>query len=323
MFYYVSDSKLFRTDFTLGTENIPLPNKIKFLTFSIGSIFVIDEENYLWSGGYFNTNGNLGLSDMYPRECLYKVPCDTKFFHVSCQSEYTISIDLDGNLWVCGKLPLSNVCIKVFKKISTDKIFIRISCATDYFLCLDIGGNLWVMGKFLGTSFDSLTIIEKNTKYNKIYAFSDLSLAIDHELNLWGCGSTNKFFGGRSVTKFTRLLEEYNIDSLTYTPYYCMVLKIDGNISLYFGSNCQHFTERKITDILSSPMVSPPWSYNTILRDEHGVICCLIKCEDDNYIINDICCHLPIGTKERVFCDYLPNGILYKKSNVKSAMKTS
>lgn len=75
-----------------------------------------------------------------------------KFISVYCGVLYTIALDENGNIWVCGdnkygQLGLGNNDERyIFTKIISSEKFKNISCGIGYTVALDFHDNIWSCG---------------------------------------------------------------------------------------------------------------------------------------------------------------------------------
>ncbi|MDO5557379.1 MAG: hypothetical protein Q4G05_03965 [Clostridia bacterium] len=237
-----------RIDRKLPVQIMP---EIKFKEVSVGlfnSMF-IDIEGNLYSCGR-NEYGELGDgTETYTRKLPIQIMPGTKFKHVSVGISSTMFIDIEGNLYGCGK----NIYGQLGDGTTTRRIelpiqimpeikFKDVSVGAFHSMFIDIEGNLYGCGSNDYGQLGDGTTIQRNVpvqimpgaKFKYVTAGRDSTMFIDIERNLYGCGS-NEYGQLGDGTIFDRkrpvqIIPETKFKYVTAGHDNTMFIDIDGNL---------------------------------------------------------------------------------------------
>lgn len=127
----------------------------QFIDISCGPyyFFAIDTNNHLWSVGS-NNYGVLGL-DIDKKEIgiLTKIPGDIEYQSISCGLAHNLAIDVNNNLWGCGRNlggVLGNNILPIiyytFVPIMPNFLVKFVHCTNSSSFIIDLYGDLWSSG---------------------------------------------------------------------------------------------------------------------------------------------------------------------------------
>jgi len=154
-------------------DETPVPVQlplIKALQVSVGDTYtvIIDLNNNVWACGW-DEHGQLGLG--LARYTRIKVPTqipDIKAQQVSCGKSHTILIDLDNNVWVCGRNDQGQLGLgdtenrNQLTLVPTIKAR-QVSAGLDHTVVIDMEYNIWMFGNTTGINQNKYLVPTKLT----------------------------------------------------------------------------------------------------------------------------------------------------------------
>lgn len=125
---------------------------------------------------------------------------DVRIKDARCAQSISMLLDIDNNLWGCGRIPLngefSNVNSFTRIKFPDDDLKVKkFSCSNSYVVVIDTNGDVWVMGSDeyygigLGDIRDAKVLIKINMhNIEKVSCGDNHTVMIDSDGKLWGFG---------------------------------------------------------------------------------------------------------------------------------------
>lgn len=182
-------------------------------------ISVINFEGNIYTNGR-NINGELGVGNFEDSDSFQKMINENNVFYVKVYNgpRYTVALDSDGCIWICGSLQRffgkNDPSIPI--KFESKTKFVDISGGYRFFAALDSEGHIWSCGRYgdgqlgLGNweGDGSLVQIPSNENFISISCGSNYMLAKDDKGRLWGCGQNTQY-------ELSEELERSNIYILT------------------------------------------------------------------------------------------------------------
>lgn len=242
-------------------DPIPIPNiKAKDISLGIKHMGIIDLDNNIWMLGN-NDYGQLGLGDTLPRNNIINIP-GFKAIKIVCDTQSTAFIDIDNNIWTFGRNYYGQLGLGDYndRHIPTQINELKgkeISMST-HTMVIDLEGKMWGFGKnqegqlsinknnMRGTNIPTEIILDEYIIWKSVSVSPNRTTAIDHNYDLWMCGSLydpNNIPSGNKIYNKLRKIIGVKIFKLS----------TKNQASIFIGTNVQYAVDQNYV-ITQSPI---------------------------------------------------------------------
>ena len=218
--HYNEEESKMNDNIKIDTSDIPSIKQMSSILASgtSGYLYILDVEGNLWLP---EGDSNI-LHQLENQRNFKRYGNDIPFVDVSSKTNFLLALDIDGNVWSCGRNTLgelgngSFISAHEFTRISSISKIVSISAGGQHSLFLDSNGVVWGCGSDFdyqlfgnGSSTNRPLKLTGLPKISKIEASSTFhSLFLDCNGNVWGRGR------GNGLPKYCNLKEKIISENL-------------------------------------------------------------------------------------------------------------
>lgn len=209
---------------------------------------IINEDDDVYVFGD-NSYGQLGLGDYDNRHSPAKLENLPKIMSTATGDLFTLLLDFNGGVWICGKIPGYKTDIAIIPdKLMVDHEIVEIACGSDHYLLLDYEGSVFSCGS---DRYGQLGVKSKKStspckincvpEIKNVHAGRFLSILIDIHGSCWVFGS---IFSGNGLNRviYNGVFDIQNIINASCGSHHAIFIDHEGSVFIQIWSTRQLVT---------------------------------------------------------------------------------